>query len=161
MLLYVSNVGRARAAGSFAMASGCGRRLASSGIPTLEVVEPMLDEDKLRLWPLLCPPWLPIVDARDRLFGGRTLSVRICLWNRVLVAANESPGISSFTCTVCACCRRLSSRENLREQWHWNGRSPVCFLMCRAKCSLRVKLNWHGGNSVQKNRCPFFFFDGR
>lgn len=33
--------------------------------------------------------------------------------------------------------------------------------MCLAKCSLRVKLNWHGGNSVQKKRWPFFFFDGR
>lgn len=32
--------------------------------------------------------------------------------------------------------------------------------MCLARCSLRVKLNWHGGNSVQKNRCPFFFLDG-
>ena len=33
--------------------------------------------------------------------------------------------------------------------------------MCLAKCSLRVKLSWHGGNSVQKKRWPFFFFDGR
>lgn len=32
--------------------------------------------------------------------------------------------------------------------------------MCRARCSLRVKLNLHGGNSVQKKRCPFFFLDG-
>jgi hypothetical protein len=31
-------------------------------------------------------------------------------------------------CTVCACCRRLSSRENCLEQWHVKGRSPVCFL---------------------------------
>lgn len=35
------------------------------------------------------------------------------------------------------------------------------YRMCRARCSLRVKLSWHGGNSVQKNRCPFFFFPPR
>lgn len=33
-------------------------------------------------------------------------------------------------------------------------------LICRARCSLRVKLSWHGGKSVQKNRWPFFFFFG-
>jgi hypothetical protein len=33
--------------------------------------------------------------------------------------------------------------------------------ICLAKCSLLVKLSWHGGNSVQKKRWPFFFFDGR
>lgn len=32
--------------------------------------------------------------------------------------------------------------------------------MCLAKCSLLVKLRLQGGNSVQKNRCPFFFFEG-
>ena len=32
--------------------------------------------------------------------------------------------------------------------------------ICRARCSLLVKLSLHGGNSVQKNRCPFFFFEG-
>jgi hypothetical protein len=32
--------------------------------------------------------------------------------------------------------------------------------MCRARCSLLVKLKWHGGKSVQKKRCPFFFFEG-
>jgi hypothetical protein len=32
--------------------------------------------------------------------------------------------------------------------------------MCLARCSLLVKLRLHGGNSVQKKRCPFFFFDG-
>lgn len=31
-------------------------------------------------------------------------------------------------CTVCACWRRLSSRENCLPQWQVNGRSPVCFL---------------------------------
>lgn len=31
--------------------------------------------------------------------------------------------------TVCACWRRLSRRENCFEQWHVNGRSPVCFLL--------------------------------
>lgn len=33
--------------------------------------------------------------------------------------------------------------------------------MCLARCSLRVKLNWQGGKSVQKNRWPFFFLVGR
>jgi hypothetical protein len=33
--------------------------------------------------------------------------------------------------------------------------------MCRAKCSLRVKLKLQGGKSVQKKRCPFFFLEGR
>lgn len=32
-------------------------------------------------------------------------------------------------CTVWACWRRLSRRENCLAQWHWKGRSPVCFLM--------------------------------
>lgn len=34
------------------------------------------------------------------------------------------------------------------------------YRICLAKCSLRVKLSVHGGKSVQKNRWPFFFFDG-
>lgn len=127
-LLYVSRERRARAAGSLAMARGCGRLRTSSGIPTLDATDPMLDVDRFRLCPRLWPPLLPTVLARDRLFGGRTLSVLICLWNLVLVAAKESPGISSFTCTVWACCLKLSNLENRREQWHWNGRSPVCFL---------------------------------
>lgn len=33
--------------------------------------------------------------------------------------------------------------------------------MCRAKCSLLVKLKLHGGYSVQKNRWDFFFFVDR
>lgn len=41
--------------------------------------------------------------------------------------------------TVCACWRRLSRRENCFEQWQVKGRSPVCFLMCLARCSLRLK----------------------
>lgn len=36
----------------------------------------------------------------------------------------------------------------------------VTYLICLARCSLLVKLRLHGGNSVQKNRWPFFFFDG-
>jgi hypothetical protein len=32
--------------------------------------------------------------------------------------------------------------------------------MCLARCSLRVKLRLQGGNSVQKNRWPFFFLEG-
>jgi len=81
---------------------------------------------------LECPrptgPTLPAVAALALPPAWRTLSVLICLWNLVPVAASESMGMSSFTWTVCACCRKLSSRENRREQWHWNGRSPVCFL---------------------------------
>jgi len=98
----------------------------------LDVVERTLEADRFLLCPLLyapcpCPPLLA-VDALGLTFGGRTRSVRICLWNLVPVAARESPGISSLTWTVWACWRRLSSRENRREQWHSKGRSPVCFL---------------------------------
>ena len=136
----------------------------------------MLEVERFLLCPLLCPLMLPSVFALERGPGGLTRSVLICLWKRVPVAASDSAGISSFTWTVCACCRRLSSREKRREQWHWKGRSPVCFLslvssalapnpaqtyrMCLAKCSLLVKLRLQGGKSVQKKRCPFFFFDG-
>jgi hypothetical protein len=65
-------------------------------------MDAMLDEERLRVWPL--PPlgilvWLLNVEALER-FAGRTLSVRICLWNLVPVAASESTGMSSFTCTV-------------------------------------------------------------
>lgn len=153
------------------MTRGGGRRRASSRGPYPEVKEEMLDaERELRWWPRMGPGWPPAVVALDLTLGGRALSVRTCLGNLAgPVAARESPGISSLTCTVCACWRRLSSRENRREQWHWNGRSPVCFLertgrlarwrrraqeectyrMCLARCSLRVKLRVQGGNSVQ------------
>jgi len=96
----------------------------------LEVVERTLEADRFLLCPLLYALWppLPAVAALGLTFGGRTRSVRICLWNLVPVAARESPGISSLTWTVCACWRRLSRRENRREQWHSKGRSPVCFL---------------------------------
>jgi hypothetical protein len=121
---------RARAEPSLAMASGGGRRRTSGDWATLMLDMPivMLDADRFLLCPLLCPPLLPSVFALERFPGGLTRSVRICLWKRVPVAASDSAGISSFTCTVCACWRRLSSLENLREQWHWNGRSPVCLL---------------------------------
>ncbi len=50
---------------------------------------------------LECPrttdPVLPAVEALARPPVGRTLSVRICLWNRVPVAARESIGMSSLT----------------------------------------------------------------
>ena len=68
-------------------------------------------------------------------------------------------------CTVCACWRKLSSRENCLPQWHENGRSPVCLLQgregqdsqgvlvgqartgthrtCLAKCSLRLNTILH------------------
>ena len=111
-----------------AMANGGGRRRRSSAMLTVDAVDAMLEVDRFRLWPREWPPWVPIVDARERLPGGRTRSVRIWRWKRVLVAASESPGMSSLTWTVWACWRRLSSREKRREQWHWNGRSPVCFL---------------------------------
>jgi hypothetical protein len=35
------------------------------------------------------------------------------------------------------------------------------YRICRARCSLLVKLRLQGGKSVQKKRCPFFFLDGR
>lgn len=50
--------------------------------------------------------------------------------------------------------RHAVSESESTEQWG-------CHLMCRARCSLLVKLSWQGGNSVQKNLCPFFFFCGR
>ena len=69
---------------------------------------------------LECPrgtgPTLPAVDALALPVAWRTLSVLICLWKRVPVAARESIGMSSLTWTVCACCRKLSRRENRREQ---------------------------------------------
>ncbi len=102
-------------------------------VETVEVVEAMLEVDRLRLWPRLCEPVLPSVEALER-FGARTRSVRIWRWNLVPVAAKESPGMSSLTWTVCACCRKLSKRENRLEQWHWNGRSPVCFLKVVSAC---------------------------
>ncbi len=80
----------------------------------MELTLVMLEVDK----DLECPrtgPTLPAVEALA-LPGCRTLSVLICLWKRVPVAARESSGISSLTWTVCACCLRLSSRENRREQ---------------------------------------------
>jgi len=68
----------ARLLGSFAIASGAGLRLRSSGIPILEAVEPMLEADKFRLCPRLGPPWPVIVLERGRgLPGGRTRSVLI------------------------------------------------------------------------------------
>ena len=39
--------------------------------------------------------------------------------------------------------------------------SELTYRMCRARCSLRVKLRLHGGKSVQKKRWPFFFLEGR
>lgn len=60
----------------------------------------MLEAERFLLWPRLCPPVLPSVLALERFPGGRTRSVRICLWKRVPVAASDSVGMSSFTCTV-------------------------------------------------------------
>ena len=73
----------------------------------MDDVERADDAETLRLW----PPWtgagggieLGLLYVDDRARVGPTRSVRICLWNRVPVAASESMGISSLTWTVCAC----------------------------------------------------------
>lgn len=59
-------------------------------------------------------------------------------------------GISSFTCTVWACCRRLSSREKRLEQWHWKGRSPVCFL-CEESCQYLILVSTRIGMASLPN----------
>lgn len=111
------------------MISGAGRRRTSARLYAEErgLKLGMLDVESDLEWPRPPGPALPAVDERARP-AWRTLSVLICRWNRVPLAASESMGISSLTWTVWACCRRLSRREKRREQWHWNGRSPVCFL---------------------------------
>lgn len=114
------------------MTSGAGLRLTSSLAPKTDPTEPMLamlDVESDLEWPRTGAPMLPAVAALALpAVGGRTLSVRICRWYLEPVAARESIGISSLMWTVWACCRRLSSLEKRREQWHWNGLSPVCFL---------------------------------
>ncbi len=119
------------ARGSVAITKGGGRRRTSSrGLyaDPIELMLAMLDVDSDLEWPRIGAPRLPAVEARALPPPARTRSVRTCLWNLVPVAASESMGMSSLTWTVWACCRRLSRREKRREQWHWNGRSPVCFL---------------------------------
>ncbi|CAK9133734.1 unnamed protein product [Ilex paraguariensis] len=130
-LRYASSDRRDR--GSAAMTSGVGRRRASGtwaayDDDATELMLAMLDVDSDLEWPRAGPPALPPVEARALLPACRTRSVRIWRWNLEPVAARESMGMSSLTWTVWACCRRLSSLEKRREQWHWNGRSPVCFL---------------------------------
>jgi hypothetical protein len=118
-----------------AIISGWGRRtpvsrLSEDRFDMVDMVDPvevMLEVDRFLPWPRECEPVLPPVDALDRP-GGLTRSVLIWRWNLVPVAASDSAGMSSLTCTVWACWRRLSRREKRRAQWHWNGRSPVCFL---------------------------------
>jgi len=83
-----------------------------------EPTEAMLDVESDLECPRTGPPRLPAVEDRALPAPVRTRSVRICRWNLVPVAASESMGISSLTWTVWACCRRLSSREKRREQWH-------------------------------------------
>lgn len=100
---------------------GAGRLRTSSLGPYPAAKEPMeaiLDvESELRWWPRTGPDWPPAVVALDLTPGGRALSVRTCRGNLAgPVAARESTGISSLTCTVWACWRRLSSLENRREQ---------------------------------------------
>jgi hypothetical protein len=128
---------------SLAIASGGGRRRASGDCATLmvDMLDVILEDDRFLLCPRLCAPVLPIVFALARFAGGRTRSVRICLWKRVPVAASDSAGMSSLTCTVWACCRRLSSREKRREQWHWKGRSPVCFLEQVSRAGRKIIVN--------------------
>lgn len=121
--------------------------------PAEPIMEPraMLDVENDLEWPRVGPPLMLAEDvalARPPT-GARTRSVRIWRWKRVPVAARELMGMSSCMCTVWACWRRLSRREKRRWQWHSKGRSPVCLRMCRARCSLRVKLRLHGGYSVQ------------
>lgn len=53
--------------------------------------------------------------------------------------------------TVCACWRRLSRRENCFPQWQANGRSPVCFLTWRARCSLRLNTMLQSPNPRHTN----------
>jgi hypothetical protein len=105
--LNVSRLSLARATGSAFNIRGEGRGRLSpvSDMARLEVVDRTLEADKFLLCPLLYALWPPLlaVEALGLTFGGRTRSVRICLWNLVPVAARESPGISSLTCTVCAC----------------------------------------------------------
>lgn len=62
-------------------------------------------------------------------------------------------------CTVCLCWRKLSSRENfLKQKSHWKGLSPVCFLMCLAKCSDLVKIIEQPGYPVHWKSFPLDFF---
>jgi hypothetical protein len=84
---------------SLAIARGGGLRRMSGDCAALivDIVEVMLEADRFLLWPLLWPPVLPSVLARERFPGGLTRSVRICRWNLVPVAANDSEGISSLT----------------------------------------------------------------
>ena len=57
----------------------------------------------------------------------------------------------SYMWTVCRCCRRLSKCEKrFKHRSHLNGRSPVCFLMCLAKCSDRVKVMEQLGKPVHR-----------
>jgi hypothetical protein len=57
-------------------------------------------------------------------------------------------------CTVCACCRRLSSRENCLEQWQVKGRSPVCFLDKRKEKSQHlVETMGEAGGEEEKGIC--------
>jgi len=85
------------------MTSGGGRRRASLTLyaDVNELTLVMLEVDSDFEWPRM-GPILPSVCALALFAPGcRTpLSVLICLWNRVPVAARESIGISSLTCTV-------------------------------------------------------------
>lgn len=103
--------------GSFTTSDG-GRRPLSPRVKAEPVIDDklaMLDVDNDLAWPRT-GPMLEVVVDRTLPVVLPILSVRICLWYRVPVAAKESIGMSSFRCTVCACCRRLSSREKRREQ---------------------------------------------
>lgn len=81
-------------------------------------MDAMLEVESDLEWPRATGPTLPAVDALALPPACRTRSVLICRWNLVPVAASESMGMSSFTCTVWACWRKLSRREKRREQWH-------------------------------------------
>ncbi len=66
----------------------------------MELTLVMLEVESDFEWPRTTDPTLPAVDARALPPTWRTLSVLICLWNRVPVAARESIGMSSLTWTV-------------------------------------------------------------
>ena len=49
-------------------------------------------------------------------------------WSEVSSCIMRSFCSCLSACTVWACWRRLSRRENCLPQWQLKGRSPVCFL---------------------------------
>lgn len=73
----MSRLNLAREFGSPAIIRG-GGLLRPSSLLMVDAVDPILEVDKFRLWPLPWLPWLLVVDARDLPLPGLTRSVRIC-----------------------------------------------------------------------------------